>query len=281
MILDHVPQYNKVSGSEKNYELLRLFVYDEHDVAWTKCTWVTTSNDVLTTHLLICECDFTEGIGWHIGTDDCFYETPNRARICSYRQAAIQQRYQELRELCALSENPSADEIEHAMRILIAIASENRMFGDEYESSYFSLQTFLAITCVTPEQALEAADRVYQTKTACFDGRDMVTYDEPMWLLYQEAIVTTAIESDVPEAPSVSAVLTLYKPLHGHMPPKWRCELRYSDRQDSPLVRHIWIQHFNQFSEKALTQGQLNDKFMQFRKQLAGMTSKIDSLQSF
>lgn len=229
MILDLLPRYNKASGTDDDYVLLKLFSYDEHEVAWVKRTIIDNSGEFTSTCLVVCDCDFTEGVGWYYGSDDCFYSTPEHAKNCLYRRQSIGLRYQELRDLCAAGSKPTVEEIEQAMFLLITLASEHEMIGDEYESSYFSLQTFIEIMDISPEAARTATSQIYDTKVACFDGRDIVPYKEPLWFVRREEIdiVTKITSKEHPKA--LTANVTMYEPAHQNMPPKWRYDIQFSD----------------------------------------------------
>lgn len=107
MIADLLPEYYERYESNVRYEMLRSIVINGHEVAWV--SYVGTlrldlsgkgrEGTTVTGRTMVCDCDFTEGIGWNIGEGGEHYTVSGQdaEATCLIRRAALHLRHLELR----------------------------------------------------------------------------------------------------------------------------------------------------------------------------------------
>lgn len=92
MIEDYLPRYKEVTNTNAvSYTIIWSHVLNAHETAW-----LTTSSpdapDKEKNHLLVCDCNFIEGIGWNRQPGS----TKHHPEDCSYREHSITIRELEL-----------------------------------------------------------------------------------------------------------------------------------------------------------------------------------------
>lgn len=231
MLIDILPDYLKAAPNAGDYEFLRTYTYDTHQVAWTRHTRSTANGVFLSTYALVCDCDFVEGVGWLY---DPKYQQPYTTeetaylvKYCDYRQRAIRERHNELRMLCDIpadGSQVSEKKAYESLRTLVSLAAAHEMIGEEYPSIYFSFKTYTTIIPMSIEVALKTAKNAYDDKIACYNGCDIVPYEDPVWIIIKpERMIFTN--------PSVILDGSLGVPAHSNMPQHFRIEVKSSDNR--------------------------------------------------
>jgi len=196
MIEQLIPAYVEATKSNHSYEILRSFEFDGHEVAWVDTTYYLNSDTDMEQpqhdYRVMCDCDFTEGIGWNLGENGSIYTVFGKnADACSYRPLALQQRRQELREhlekVVGKNDNPSEREsvlfIVKALEELVVIAKDHQMIevgtGAHFWGGYFYLQSIQEILDVEWKHVHMAMAVLYRMKKLNQNGMVVVPYTEP------------------------------------------------------------------------------------------------------
>lgn len=210
MIADLLPEYYERYESNLQYDVLRSVVIDGHEVAWMSyvgtvqydITGRGREGEPFSGRTMMCECDFTEGIGWNIGEDGSRYTVHGKdARAtCLVRRAAMHLRHLELRreyeERFVASSNNSFLGLKGCIREitldLVAKGQAGEWLEDGEGASmyggYFYLQTLAAIVGEFMGHLWEDMYPLMQDKLIEIDGAVVKSYTQPPPPLWEECV---------------------------------------------------------------------------------------------
>lgn len=233
MIADLLPTYYEQYETNLRFETLRSVVVDGHEVAWMQYTgtyvYDLLGNDregkQFSGHILMCECNFTEGIGWNIGENGTRYTVgPSPQTLCLPRKAAMYLRHLELRR--EYTEKFATDTpiglMPHVEEIILDMI-EKAKAGEWIEDGngaaswggYFYLNTVAAIIDQTLPQLFEQVRPLLERNVFSLDGHVVKTYTPPPPAAWEEYM---KIEAD-----GWTGIALL--PTHSRMEQTWKFEL--------------------------------------------------------
>lgn len=210
MITDLLPEYYKRYENNLRYDVLRSIVIDGHEVAWM--SYVGTVQIDLTEkggegtpfsgRTMMCECDFTEGIGWNIREDGQRYTVHGQdaAATCLIRQAAMHLRHlelrQEYRERFVKNHRGNFLGLKGCIREITLDLIEKGQAGEWLESNdgaamyggYFYLQTLAAITGEFMGHLWEDMYPLMQEELIEIDGAVVKAYTQPPPPKWEECV---------------------------------------------------------------------------------------------
>ena len=247
MIMQLVPGYVEATKSTHTNHIIRSFDMDGHEVAWVEITYFLNSDTAHSTPLkmyrVMCDCDFTEGVGWNLNKDGHLYTVHGRnADNCKFRPLVMAIRHQELRdylEKAAGKPDVPSDKatvlyVVRAIEALASFAQYNVMIeaggGAEFWGGYFYLPTVQAILDVEWPQIHMAMAVLYRMKKYDLDGMVVVPYTTPPEATWQQY---DSHEVD-------GYVLTRSLPSHNRMSHTWKLAV-YEKGSESP-VRECQLQ---------------------------------------
>lgn len=202
MIADLLPEYYSRCEPDVRYEVLRSIVIDGHEVAWMSYAGEFREGKPFYGRTMMCECDFTEGIGWNIGEDGQRYTVHGKdARAtCLIRGAAMHLRHLELRQeyhkrFVQGSENFFLG-LKGCIREITLDLIKKAEAGEWLEDGdgaamyggYFYIRTLAAITGECKAHLWEDIHPLIEGKLIGVDGSIVTFYTEPPPPLWTEAV---------------------------------------------------------------------------------------------
>jgi hypothetical protein len=210
MIADLLSEYYERYEHNLRYDVLRSIVIDGHEVAWMSyigtvrfdITGGGREGEPFTGRTMMCECDFTEGIGWNIDEDGRHYTVNGQGAetTCLIRQAALHLRHLELRrEYEGRFVNGSGDffsGLKDYLREITLDLIEKGQAGEWLESNdgaatyggYFYLQTLATITGEYMGHLWEDMYLLMEEKLIEIDGTVVKSYTKPPPPKWEECV---------------------------------------------------------------------------------------------
>ena len=244
MIEPLLPRYYKAVGDNPRYEILDSYVINGHEVAWTEFSGVIIADitgqgregEPYVSRSLVCECDFTEGVGWRV--EDGKHYSLGGEKKCVFRSAVMYMRYRELREIYLerfANDNPSSEGsflLKQNIRAIILDLIERSKAGELLEDhggatfwgGYFYLQTVAAITDNFVGHLWEDVWAMMADELIGLEGAVIQPYREPPPPMWEEFI---RIEEDD------GWVGIAYLPGHRQMAREWKLEVKTPEGDDA------------------------------------------------
>lgn len=230
MIADLLPRYYEFYENNLRYDVIRSVMIEGHEVAWMSYVG-TIQYDIsgrglegtpFIGRVLMCECDFTEIVGWYIKDDRRF--TTDAARKCLKRTVALEQRHLELREEYearfgkGLDSLPSAKVAQVVLDLVDkAIAGEwlENGSGAAFYGGHFYFQTVASILDMPMAEVAETIYKMVARHEIKLDGAVVKSYSPPPPAEWEDCFT---VELD---GWTGKALL----PAHSEMPQEWQFEL--------------------------------------------------------
>lgn len=278
MIIQLIPKYVEATRSNHTYRIIRSFIIDGHEVAWVEMTYyLHDDTDRLLPqkeYRVMCDCDFTEGIGWNLTeTGQIFTVHGKDASACTIRPLVMAKRHEELRthleKVIGKPENPSERETilfaVKAIEVLAGFAQHHIMIeegsGAHFWGGYFYLQTINKILGVDWPHIHMAMAVLYRMKKLNLNGMVVVPYTEPLPATWSQL---DRMEVD-------EYVLTRSIPTHDRMPHTWK--LAIYDKSSDTLLAESEL-HIDQPLEFGVDQDDLAQSETKLDEMLADLKNQ-------
>lgn len=196
-MLEDLLQAYQENGSNRQgrYEILRTINIDGHEVAYMEYSipvtgdrLITSLNKRISQRVLMCECNFTEGVGWKRSEDGVTYDYTQCK--CMKRSVALHLRHMELREEYVqrflVGQYDSYRLATHLREITLDLVEKGKN-GEWLEENaaasafggYFYIQTLASITGLFMGHLWEHIDPLLQEHLIGLDGSIITPYVAP------------------------------------------------------------------------------------------------------
>lgn len=243
MITDHLERYYEAYGRQNEHVILRSMMIDGHEVAWVESRDPEPLPEGRRPlRLMMCECDYMEGVGWKIDKEHGTVGIDNGKSDCIRKEAALHLRRLELRReyartfdrrnVAGLTEEQvrvallglsSPEALRHIILDLITKAKAGEWLeqgtGALFWGGYYYVQTVQAITDAPWESVWEAVHALVAEQRISLEGAVVQDYREPEppeWTEYGRF-----------EENGWTGIALM--PAHGDMPQEWKLQVLRPD----------------------------------------------------